>query len=445
VKQPLFMPLWKKLGLSIMNMGIQRALEIASGILVTMLVVRSLSREEFGMLSLVLSYGLVFNMLNVSVSSVLLRDYSKLKGRIGEYMRAFLLASLLKSAVVLLLSVAIGLFLHRRYGSYRLIGVLAVTVANTMLLYLVEPFSTLLSVDWRQSILTKISLVSSAANVVLSTVTIWVPTALYVSLKNTAVALIGLILTVHYTRRLFHLRGPAGTCGLIRLAKESFVGFSLWAHLIGVLTDVVYRADLLILGWLGAPFHTVGNYNIALQMGSFAKLLPQILQYNAMLGLNHSQEHRRQEEITFLFLKYSLLLSLVTMAGWILLGRFLIHVIVGRAVEEIYGLGFYIVAGLCLYNTFRPLISYSIVVHDIRECLLFAVLPACTGTLVCYVIMGQLWGSEGMAKANLAGGAIMTATTLFYIRWRTRFRWRFTLVTGYEQDLFAKMRTSLKW
>jgi len=221
--------------------------------------------------------------------------------------------------------------------------------------------------------------------------------------------------------------------------KECFVGFTVWSHLLGIMTDIIYRADLLILGWLGAPFRAIGNYNVALQMANFAKLLPQILQYNCSLGLSHREDSRQRDEMTFLFIKYSFLLSLATLAVYGLFGRWGIQLIAGSDVDHIYGLGFYMVGGLCVFNTFRPFISYGSVVHDIRECFLFAMVPSALVALICYSVMGYWWGVDGMAKANLVAGLAMSFFTLAYIHTRTSFRWRLTLVTETERVLLARV------
>lgn len=435
------MSLQKKISVSVLNMSIQRVLDFVTILAVTALVVRSLSRPEFGMLSIVLSYGLIFNILNVSISSVLIRDYTKLKNRIGEYMHAFFWFSLAKGALVLVLSIGIGFFLYRRYHDPAMIMVVAVNTVTTALLILTEPYTTLLSVDFRQTILTKINLITSLANIILSAGVILLPTALFVSAKNAIIATIGLALVAGYAVKLFPIREKPRRGKRFLLVKESFMGFSLWSHLIGVMTDIIYRADLLLLGWFNAPFSTMGNYNIALQVANFSKLLPQILQYNATLGLGHSDDSERRERITFFFVKYSFLLSCGIMAGYLLFGRMAIRLFAGNGVEEIYTLGLYIIAGLCIFNTFRPLISYGIVVHDIRECFFYAILPAGMGTLGCYVVMGMQDGALGLAKANLLGGLIMAMCTLAYIHWKTEFRWRITLITDTEREFIEKVRT----
>jgi len=431
------MTLGRNIGVSIFNMGLQRAMDFVSVLVVTALVVRSLSRQEYGMLSLVMSYGLIFNMLNVSVSAILIRDYQKLKGRMDEYMQAFLLFSFIKSGLALLLCAVIGCFLYRHYHSVAMLLVLLLTTVTTVLLYVTEPLSVLLSVRFQQPALTKINLVASLANMLLSAGALLVPTALFVSAKNAVVSLIVLALTVAYAGFRFRLAGGSVVPGRLCLVKECFVGFSVWSHLSGIMTDIIYRADLLILGWLGTPFRTMGNYNVALQMANFAKLLPQILQYNCSLGLSHREDPRQQDEMTFLFIKYSFLLSLATMAGYGLFGRWGIQLIAGSDVDHIYALGFYMVGGLCAFNTFRSFISYGSVVHDIRECFLFAMVPSTVVALIGYGVMGYRWGADGMAKANLVAGLAMSFFVLLYVHTRTPFRWRFALVTDTERALFA--------
>ena len=420
-------------------MGIQRILDFVTILIVTTLVVRSLSRQEYGMLSVVISYGIFFNILNVSISSILIRDYPKIKERINEYMHAFIMFSIVKSVVVLVLSAAIGYLLYYKYQNLMMIAVLAMYSGYTILLFLTEPFMTVLSVEFRQSVLTKINIIASLANITLSMGVFLFPSALFVSAKNGIIALIGLILTAGYAMKFLNLRIHSSGTSWPSIVLESFLNFSLWSHLMGITTDLIYRADLLILGWLNAPFQTVGNYNISLQLSNFTKLLPQILQYNASLGLSNNENHRQQDEITFLFVKYSFLLSLTTMAGYILLGPIAIKIIAGSEVDEIYHLGLYIISGLCIFNTFRPLISYGTVVHSVKECFYYVMLPSGLGVLTCYVVMGNLWGAKGLAMANLYGGIIMTLFTLAYIHGKTKFRWRFALITDTEKKLLKKI------
>lgn len=434
------MTIARKIGLAVLNMGVQRILDFVSLIVVTTVVVRSLSRDEYGMLSLVLSYGMLFNVLNISVSSVLIRDFIQIRTEINRYMNAFVVFSALKGVAILAASIVIGVVLHLRYENTAMLLVLGLSCLTMMVLFLAEPFAVLLSVDFRQFDLTKIALISSVLNVVLSFGAIWLPTALFVSVKNAAVGVVGAVLTINCAVRSFGLRPALKGARHMPIIRGSFMGFSLWAHLIGVMTDFIYRADLLILGWLNASFRTVGNYNIALQIANFSKLLPQILQYNTTLGLSRSESVETREKLTFFFLKYSFLLSCTILAGYVLFGRIVIRLVAGSGVEEIFALGLYIIAGLCVFNTFRPLISYGIVAHDIRECFLYAILPSGAGTLGCYVALGVRDGALGLAKANLIGGLIMASCTLAYIHLKTGFRWRVALVTETEREIYAKLR-----
>jgi len=437
------MSLREKISISIANMGIQRVLDFINILVVTSMVVRSLSRQEYGMLSVVVSYGIFFNILNISISSILLRDYQIIKERINEYMHAFILFAIIKSIVLMVVSAGIGFFLYNKYHNTAMIYVLILNTVYTSLLFMTEPFATLLSVDFRQSILTKINLLLALANIFLSIGVLLIPSAIFVMIKNGIVATIGLLLTAGYARTLLKLQMPSSDKDCYRIILNSFLNFSIWSHFMGITTDIIYRADLLILGWLNAPFQVVGNYNISLQLSNFTKLLPQILQYNTSLGLSNSKNKQQQNEITLLFIKYSFLLSLITMGAYILLGPLAIQIIAGRDIGYIFHLGLYIISGLCIFNTFRPLISYGTVVHNINECFCYATLPSGIGVIISYTIMGTLWGAEGLAMANLLGGCIMTLFTLIYIHFKTDFRWKFTLLTNAEKNIVKKIYLKL--
>jgi O-antigen/teichoic acid export membrane protein len=289
---------------SMMQMGFQRVLDFFSIFIVTTVIIRSLDRSEYGLLSIVLSYGLLFSVFNISISAVLVRDFPRIKGELSRYMNAFNLFSIMKTAVALLLTVVIGIFLYARYHSGAMILVLLFSSASTVAAFFTEPFITLLSVDFKQGEITRINAVTSIINVVLSCGAILIPSAVYVAGKNAVIAIIAFVLPLLYVRKRYPLAWSFDFRGHWQTIRSVLGSFSLWSHLMGLVTDMVYRADLLFLGWMHTSLRTMGNYNIALQMGNFSRLLPQILQYHTSLALsNRSTEKQRQEELTFLFVK----------------------------------------------------------------------------------------------------------------------------------------------
>ena len=87
-----------------------------------------------------------------------------------------------------------------------MIAVLAVSSLYIFILYAMEPFATLLSAGFHQGVLTRIGVVSGVANVLLSLGAIWIPTALFVAVKNALVALVSLLLTAGYAVTIFRLK-----------------------------------------------------------------------------------------------------------------------------------------------------------------------------------------------------------------------------------------------
>jgi O-antigen/teichoic acid export membrane protein len=425
-------------------MGFQRVVEVLTLAIVTAVTVRHLDRQEFGKVSVVLGYGLVLNVINVSASAIFIRDHAKIRPQVRHYLRAFLLFSLAKAMVVMIIAAGIGVALWRQYDDVALVPAMLLSGVTNALTFLVEPLNTYLSVEFKQASQSRVALLGAATNVLCSLGILVIPTSLYVLTKNAMVALVVLLATGVAVKATLPVSSEPPRSSSTQIIKASLVGFSGWSHLIGVATDAIYRADLLILSWLAAPIAQVGTYNIALQLANFSKMAPQVLQFNASLGLGHCGDDReRRWRLTFTFVKYSALLSLATVVGYALLGRLAISVLAGRDVEEVYQYGWYILGGLCIFNAFRPLVAYAMVVDSVRDVFLRSVLPSSVGTILVYWGMGVAWGVKGMAVANLAGGVLMTIITLVYVHLRTSFRWRPTLLTEGERHLLGKVRTRL--
>lgn len=442
------MSLRNKLLSSIYNMGIQRLIEFLTIFTVTTIIVRSLSREEYGVLAMILSYGLLYNFFNISISSILLRDYHEMKYSINSALNAFLLFSIIKCIPAILVTIIICVFLYMRYQSSLIIIIFLYNFTTIIFMYIVEPFNTLLSVDFKQSVLTKFYLISSLINLVLTIGAVWLPSAFYVVIKNFIVSFLSFVMPIWYVHKHYNFQICFNKEKHFKLIKSSIMYFSLWSHLISIMTDTIYRADILILGLFNPSFKTLGNYNVALQMGNFTKTFPQILQLNTTLCLsNIIADKQRAEETTVAFVKYSLLLSLITMAAYVGLGRLVIGIIAKTDIEEIFIYGLYIIGGLCIFNSFRPLISYIIIFNNIKLCFLQIFLPSTVITLICYLVMGNIWGAIGLASANLISGIVITIFTVFFVYKRTDFCWRFELITSYEQkivrNIFAKIKKLL--
>lgn len=426
-------------------MLLQQSINFLSLFLITALIVRNIPRDEYGQLALVLSYGLIFALFNIATSSILLRDYPKLTSeQLSNYMSSFYIFNAYKSCLFFLLTIVIGFYLYFAYGNSLLIIILIISTATIICQNYTEPLQVLFSVTFKQNLVTQIIFASSLFNV-LSTfcILIW-PSVLFVVLKNLLVAILTLVLFFLYFHRHFHFRIHLFSNRYIDLVFKNLSNFSSWSHLQGVFTDIMSRADILILGWLQTPFQTLGNYNIALQLSNMTRIVPQIVLYHTTLSVSNVIDGKRENEVVNAFLKANFVLSVCIMLGYLIFGKFLISVIAKTQFDIIYEYGLYILGGLCLRSLLGPLISYSIVLHSIKQAALTVNLPAAVFAVFAYFVGGIYWGVQGVLVANVLIAIVLSMLTVVYIKRKTNYRWSYSLITDYEMSLLKRIWPKLK-
>ncbi len=418
----------------------QQAVGFISAFLVTALTVRNIPRSEYGQMALVLSYGVIFNLFNMAVSSVLLRDYPKLtREQVVEHMSSFYTFNMYKSVFVILVTVLIGYYLNYRYKDPLLLEILAINTGMMICQNYTEPLQVFFSVAFKQNLVTQIVFMTTLVNVLATFgVLIW-PHVLFVVIKNLMIALLALVLFNYYFFRNYDFRIEYFSNKHLGLLIKNLGSFSVWSHLQGVFTDVIYRADILILGWLNTPFQTMGNYNIALQLANMTKIVPQIVQYHTTLSVGNISNKENRDEAVHIYTKANFVISLCIMAGYVLFGKMLISVIAKTQSEEIFRYGLYILGGLSLINLFRSLVAYSIVSHSIKQVALLVNLPAAVFAVAAYSIGGIYWGVQGVLVANVLIAIVLSALIVVYINKKTDYKWSYSLITDYEMTLLKKL------
>lgn len=421
-------------------MLLQQVINFCNLFVVTAVIVRNIPRTEYGELALVLSYSIIFNLINISASSILLRDYPKLTDHnISRYKKSFDIFNYYKSVSAILIAFIIAIFFKLIYGkdSQVLITILLVNTLTIICQYFTDPFQSFLSVSFRQSLITRIIFITSVINLIFTFGVYFIPNIIFVVSKNFAISLVTLLLMRYYFKQNFKYKTNISHRSSLSLLWKNLSDFSIWTHVQGIFTDIIYRADILILGWLNTPFQILGNYNIALQISNMTKILPQIIQYHATLCVSNSEnDQKRQNEVVHIFLKINFIISILIMIGYLLLGKLMISIITGNNNGEIFEYGLYILGGLCIFNTLRPLVAYSIVAHSIKQCVLYINLPAAIFAIGAYLIGGIFLGIKGILIANIAIGVILCALTINYVNRKTTYKWNYTLLTDYEKSFF---------
>jgi O-antigen/teichoic acid export membrane protein len=422
-------------------MLLQQAINFVSLFLVTALIVRNLPRSEYGELSLVLSYGVIFNLINISVSSILLRDYPQLdQSAISRYKNSFDIFNYFKSFLAIIITLLISWYFINKYNNRILIIVLLINSSAIICQYFTDPFQVFLSVSFRQNIITRIVTITSLFNMLSTLGIFYFPSIIFVVSKNLAVNVVAYLLMKYYFEHYFACETKISHRSSLNLLLKNLSDFSIWTHLQGIFTDIIYRADILILGWIGTSFQILGNYNVALQLANMTKIIPQIFQYHTTLCVSNMKNNKNQQnEMIHTFLKINFMISLIIMAGYLIMGKFIISLIAKTMHEEIFEYGLYIIGGLCIFNFLRPLVAYAIVAHSVKQCVLYVNLPATIFALAAYVGGGIFYGVHGVLIANVAIGLMLCILTIFYINTKTSYRWSFSLITDYERKFLREI------
>jgi O-antigen/teichoic acid export membrane protein len=416
-------------------MLLQQMVNFLSVFLVTTLIVRNIPRSKYGELALVLSYGVIFSLVNLSPSSILLRDYPKLSpADISRYKRSFDVFNYYKTIIIIAITVIIWLYFRSKYDNQELIVLLLINTITIIFQCFTDPFQVFLSVSFRQNLITKVILITSMLNCAFTFGVIIFPNVIFVVCKNLAIGIITYLLSMYYFNQYFHQRLKISLKASSSLLLKHLSDFSIWSHLQGIMTDIIYRADILILGWLNTPFQTLGNYNIALQLSNMTKIIPQIMQYHTTLCVsNVDNKEERQNEIVHIFLKINFIISCILMIGYLLTGSFIISIISKTMHEQIFQYGLYILGGLCIFNTMRPLIAYTTVTHSLKQVFFFVHLPAAIFAIAAYFAGGIYYGVQGVLLANIAIGVMLCVLTVYYINTKTNYKWSYSLLTDYER------------
>lgn len=404
-----------------LQMAFQQTLNLLTVFVVSALVIRTLPREEYGGWALVVGYTVFFNFFNVSLAAILVRDLPTIRDDLGRYYDAFMVFAWLKTLVFVGVAGVIGAALYVWANSLDLVVLLVLVTVGFSVDNLAEPAKTTLSAAYEQKVISVITVVASVANLGLTLGVLWFPSAVYVATKNVAVSIVGAVLM----RRAFAMRFSfeahrSSMRRRVYAIRRCLSDFSLWSHISGIMTDVIYQADVLILSWVGVPFGPLGTYSAALRISNMGKTIPQILQYQSFLSMaNLEPRGQTHEDVVLRFAMANFILSAATFLAYLVAGSALMEVVVGEGAAEAFGLGIPILAGICVFNTFRPLISYGMMTTPVRQFAMAVHVPAAAMAVLAYWAGAYFGGAWGTAWANLGVGVAMSGLVLRYV-WRTR-------------------------
>lgn len=406
----------KKIIINILYSFIEKLSSIGSQFLISILLIRLLSREDYGIIGAVVGYFVFVNFINISIESIILRDHKKISTNISKYFSNFFYFNIVKSSIILVIALILSFYLVNHTDNmdyfYAIISYTSILIADACAAPLI--LFTTAKLDQRR--VTFFTAVRLGTNVFLSLGLFLFPSIMYIALKDIVVSIVFLLIWFIYfiksnnNERLFDIKSVD-----INFLRTTIMDYSLWTHLNGVVTTFIYKSDIFFLS-LFFDLTVIGNYNIALTAANVANIIPMILANQNSIAISHAEDNIRANKISNNFIKVSLLIGVVTILAFILVGEFYLKMMTGEPNNEnIYSYMIPIVVGLVIVKTVSsPLNAYVNIKGSVKGLFNKVLLPTFAFTAITYFICAYLWGPLAVARVNILNSIIWLILMIKY-------------------------------
>ncbi len=412
---------------NIISSMVEKGLAIFSSFFTSLIIIRFLPRESYGHLGLVVGVFAFINFLNISLESVLLRDHKRFEGKMERVMSSFLFFNIIKSVLLIVLTYSIGYYLQFKYNDHQVMYAFYIQTIILITDVLVSPWALYASCTFSQKVVAKMTFVRALANSLFTLGVILFPTLGFIVIKEFMVSVI--YLTAWYFKGIPKLKKTIGESisfskADFKMVLSTFKEYSLWTHLVGVVTNFIYRSDTFFLS-LFTGVKVIGDYNVALNSGNVANIIPSILGYQNSVAVSHCDGEETQK-MTSAFLRASIYLGIGTFFLFYIVGESYLELITGESdVNQIYFYLLCIVAGLMIVKTVAsPLVALINMKGDVKKLFFFVNLPVLIICAITYYFGAMLFGPVGVAWANIFNSTIWVILVCIQA-WKTGYRFKY--------------------
>jgi O-antigen/teichoic acid export membrane protein len=400
--------------------------------LISLIMIRNLEREMFGVIAIVGGSFALTNFINFPLENFLLKEEKNKKENLNRSLNQYLTFSFGK----VLLFVAIALIstcfiVYKNYSMNYLCAIWSccfVLILDTM----ASPFIFLSSVLLQQKLITRISFIRWTLSILLLLPLFYSQSLVWVLIKDIIVCIVTLSCWIFQTRKHFGIDTKIEKLD-INEAWEKFKAFTLWTHLIGAITNIIYKADAVVLSWF-ASLSTVGNYNIALNAGNMANVIPSLLAYQNSVALSYADTPEKSHRLTIRFFRLTLYISAFTLLGYLLLGSFYLKLLTGQSENpEINLYMINIVIGILIVKTLiSPMVSFINIKGNVKSLFMKVKLPLLFISFINYVLFAKFAGALGLSLANVINAFLWVFLIMLEIR---QYQFKIKDVFNIKEDL----------
>lgn len=399
---------------------------------ISMLMIRTLDRELFGILAIVGGSFALTNFINFPLENFLLKENIAQKENLNKSLNQYISFSFRKVLIFVLFAILGSMYVLIKNQSinyhYAIWSFCFVLILDTM----ASPFIMLSSVMLKQELITRVSFVRWTLSILLLLPLLISPSLKWILIKDVIVCLVTLSCLVFQTKKNFSFETKIEKLN-IKESWEKFKTFTLWTHLIGSVTNIIYKADAVILSWF-ASLSTVGNYNIALSAGNMANVIPSLLSYQNSVALSHADTIEKSNRLTIRFFRLTLYISLLTLLGYLLLGSFYLKMLTGQSNNSdinVYMIN--IVIGILIVKTLiSPMVSFINIKGDVKSLFMKVKLPLLIISFCNYVLFAKFAGALGLSLANIVNAFLWVFLIMLEIR---QYQFKIKDIFNIKEDL----------
>ncbi|QQR93142.1 MAG: hypothetical protein IPJ89_02805 [Candidatus Iainarchaeum archaeon] len=423
----------KQTGIGLLIMGFSTFFAAISFFLIS----RILEREEIAYIGIAAGLLAMLSPILLSPEVILFRDYAAFKKNTNKYVSAFLFFWLVRSIFIMGVISVISYLLYAK-DNFQLF--LYVVGAGLIMCFsmLHASIQELCFVEFKQVETLRLNFIYYAIFLV-GLIYIYFNRDIMIYLVVLMLSSFALaLLWLERLFRVFRFVPVFDVRALETLLKTIISGVGMWSHLISSSIQLIYRADLFFLGLFVTAFVT-GNYTIALMFSSLFVFVPQVLQKMCIAGLTRSVSKPEDMKIVNAFLKYTFVLSIIQVAGYVLLGKFIISFIDAQNADSIFQLGLFLVIGTNIFNVIRPIHSYAFARANLKQLLVHVFLPAGILAVIFYSVAAYAYGGLVTAQANVLVYVVLVLIYLRYAFSKMKFQLSLQWITREEWLLLQKI------
>lgn len=403
----------KKIISNIISSGVEKTFLIATQFISSIFLIRLLPRDDYGIIGIVAGYYAFINIINISMESIILRDHHKYVKNLSNIIFSFYVFNLIKSVIYLLVASVLSIGLAKYYGRYEFVyaifSITFIMIANTM----ATPYIIYFTSKFNQKIVTKINIGRASFNLVFLLGLFYMPTLAYIAFKDFVLSLLYIWVWFFLAKKYLFVNFYYGQKCDWKFLRNVFFSYSLWSHLNGVATNIIYRSDTFFLAMF-AGLAVVGDYNISLNSANIANVLPMIIGYQNSVALSNVIDKELIFKISNSFVKVSLLIGVLTWVGFAVCGPWYLRIITGQAnTSQLYFYMMCIVTGLIIVKSIAsPLVAYINIHGSVKMLVMRVTLPIFILTLIIYYCSGKYYYSNGLAVSNILVSLIWLALVI---------------------------------